>query len=111
MLEAATNVIIPDQGDAWHRLRQDDFVQVDFTALSTQLVTLLEGMLCSQPARRLTADQVTSHPVIRCAREHMDYMRTTSGVLAGSPLVGASEDWLERILGSADEDDSMDTSL
>jgi mitosis inhibitor protein kinase SWE1 len=28
MLEAATNVVVPDQGEPWHRLRREDLSQV-----------------------------------------------------------------------------------
>lgn len=112
MLEAATNIIVPDQGESWHRLRHDDFAQVDFISLSPKLINLLKGMLRSEPSLRFNASQVARHSVVRNAREHMDQMRITSGAtFAASPLAGVSEGWLEDILGLEDDDFFMDTSL
>ncbi|KAH8108041.1 hypothetical protein BXZ70DRAFT_32242 [Cristinia sonorae] len=109
MLETATNIVVPDQGESWHRLRHDDFAQVDFSSLSYQLVDLLKGMLQSEPSLRFNATQVSRHPVVRNAREHMDQMRIISGAtFAASPLSSVPEGWLEDIL---DEDHVMDTSL
>ena len=110
MLEAATNIIVPDQGESWHRLRHDDFAQVDFIGLSSTLIVLLKGMLQSEPTLRYNASQVAGHSVVRRAREHMDQMRITSGAtFAASPLAGVPEGWLEDVLGLGDDD--MDTSL
>ncbi|THH21177.1 hypothetical protein EUX98_g8445 [Antrodiella citrinella] len=113
MLEAATNIVVPDQGVSWHRLRHDNFTQVDFTDLSSELVLLLKKMLQSEPAKRVTATLVAHHPVVRNARERMDQMRIQSGAtFPASPLAGVPDGWLDEILCSDDEDDdSMDTSL
>ncbi|THH02616.1 hypothetical protein EW026_g331 [Hermanssonia centrifuga] len=95
MLETATNIVVPDQGEAWHRLRHEDFQQVDFGNCSNELVELLKNMMRSDPALRMDAKMVYDHPV-------------------ASALAGVREGWLEEVLGhvemwDADEgDEAMD---
>ncbi|TCD61231.1 hypothetical protein EIP91_008766 [Steccherinum ochraceum] len=113
MLETATNIVVPDQGEAWHRLRHDDFAQVDFSGLSFNLIRLLKGMLRSEPSQRLSASDISNHPVVCIARDHMDQTRVISGpTFAASPLASVPEGWMEDVLGlQVEENDSMDTSL
>lgn len=114
MLETATNIVVPDQGESWHRLRHDDFAQVDFTSLSPELIRLLKNMLRSEPSLRLTASQVADHPVVCLARDHMQQTRVASGAtFAASPLASVPEGWLEDVLGlhMGEDDTFMDTSL
>ncbi|EKM53975.1 uncharacterized protein PHACADRAFT_122634 [Phanerochaete carnosa HHB-10118-sp] len=118
MLETATNIVVPDQGDAWHRIRHDDFSQIDFASISTELIELLKGMMRSDPDLRVDAGMVCSHPVIVRARLSMDELRKELGpVFHASALAGASEGWLEDILGhnplwgGEEDDEAMDLGV
>lgn len=64
ILEAAANVVLPDNGLAWHKLRSNDFSDVDLSRLSHELVVLLTGMLDKSPDERLTIDEVNAHPIV-----------------------------------------------
>ncbi|KAI0344770.1 hypothetical protein BDW22DRAFT_1427444 [Trametopsis cervina] len=117
ILETATNVIVPDQGDAWHRIRHEDFTQVDMSVLSTELVELIKSMLRTDPSLRVDAGTAYIHPVIMRARVSMELARETLGAtFQASALAGAPPGWLESILGRSDEwdgnedDESMDLS-
>lgn len=72
MLETATNIIVPDQGDAWHRLRREDFSQVPLDTLSAPLAELLRSTMRAEPALRLAARVVCTHPVVARARRVME---------------------------------------
>lgn len=64
ILEAAANVVLPDNGPAWHKLRSNDFSDVDLSRLSEPLVDLLRGMLDKSPDLRLTINDVAQHPIV-----------------------------------------------
>lgn len=105
------------RGEAWHRIRHEDFAQVDLTGLSTELVQLLKSMLRSDPALRVDAGLVSAHPVITRARSSMnDKRREVGPIFEASALAGAPSGWLEFILGRSsewngdeeDEDEAMD---
>ncbi|KAL8292299.1 hypothetical protein RQP46_001765 [Phenoliferia psychrophenolica] len=64
ILEAAANVILPDNGPAWHKLRSNDFSDVDLSRLSPPLANLLAGMLDKSPDRRLSIDDVLRQPIV-----------------------------------------------
>lgn len=88
------------RGESWHRLRHEDFAQVDFDGLSSELVQLIKSMMRSEPALRIDASLVCAHPVVTGARRGMEKLRKTLGnVFGASPLAGAREGWLEEILG------------
>ncbi|KAK7692978.1 hypothetical protein QCA50_004619 [Cerrena zonata] len=105
MLETATNIVVPDQGESWHRLRHDDFAQVDFMGVSDELTELIKHMMQSDPALRIEAGLVVAHPIIVKARAHMEALRAERGpVFGASPLSSVGEGWLEEIM-DMDEDD------
>ncbi|KAG0701357.1 hypothetical protein DFH29DRAFT_927493 [Suillus ampliporus] len=118
MLETATNIVVPDQGDGWHRLRQEDFSQMDLDG-SPELFGLIKSMMRTDPCRRVDVQGVWGHPVVSRARSAMDRMyeeakRDGSSVFAASPLGGVSNTFLDEILGRwtmMDECEAMDLSL
>ncbi|KAF9526670.1 hypothetical protein CPB83DRAFT_857597 [Crepidotus variabilis] len=111
ILETATNIVVPDQGEAWHRLRNEDFSQVDLDDDSDKLVKLIQQMMRRDPSLRLTIAEVWSHPPVRRARERMETKRAElasqgKSLWGSSPLASVPSDFLDDIL-----DMSMDTSL
>lgn len=64
ILEAAANVILPDNGIAWHKLRSNDLSDVDLSRLSHELVLLITSMLDVSPDNRISILQVSRHPVV-----------------------------------------------
>ncbi|KAI0790739.1 hypothetical protein C8Q75DRAFT_806130 [Abortiporus biennis] len=100
MLETATNIVVPDQGEAWHRLRHEDFAQVDFDGVSMELRELIKSMMRSEPALRIDASLVCAHPVVTRARRNMEKLRSEIGnVFGASPLAPIKAGWLEEVLG------------
>ncbi|GAA6005987.1 hypothetical protein JCM11491_004081 [Sporobolomyces phaffii] len=65
ILEAAANVVLPDNGPAWQKLRSNDFSDVDLTRLSPLLVELLQGMLHKTPDLRLSIFDIANSPIVR----------------------------------------------
>ncbi|OCB88390.1 hypothetical protein A7U60_g4431 [Sanghuangporus baumii] len=108
MLEAATNIYVPTQGDPWHRLREQDFSQVEgFTDCSAALQHLIMWMMSKDPSARPTAAEIYSHPVISRAREQMDtlldVLRAQEGsqpevLFKASPLASVDDSFLSDIL-------------
>ncbi|GAA5936535.1 uncharacterized protein JCM15063_001914 [Sporobolomyces koalae] len=80
ILEAAANVVLPDNGPAWQKLRSNDFSDVDLARLSPSLVDLLRGMLHKSPDLRSSILDCASHPIVALL----------SGMLARSLAVEAS---------------------
>lgn len=113
MLETATNIVVPDQGDGWHRLRQEDFSQMDLDG-SPELFALIRSMMRTDPARRVDVQAVCAHAVVSRARAAMERTyeeakRNGTSLFAASPLAGVSDTFLEEILGR--DCDDMDLSL
>jgi mitosis inhibitor protein kinase SWE1 len=71
ILEAAGNVILPDNGDAWQKLRNDDLSDVDLSQFSMSLVNLIRACLASDPKRRPTVEDLHAHPVLRAVSERV----------------------------------------
>ncbi|KAE8241059.1 hypothetical protein A4X13_0g7581 [Tilletia indica] len=74
MLEAAANVVMPDNGEAYQKLRNDDFSDVDISHLSDQLVEILtgsRGLLRSNPMLRPSAEVLESNQTIARVRQWM----------------------------------------
>ncbi|KIJ19055.1 hypothetical protein PAXINDRAFT_8404 [Paxillus involutus ATCC 200175] len=102
MLETATNIVVPDQGDGWHRLRQEDLSQVDLDG-SPELFDLIKSMMRTDPVKRVNIHAVYGHPVVQRARSAMERTKaeasaTGSSLFAASPLAGVSDTFLEEIL-------------
>lgn len=64
ILEAAANVILPDNGLPWQKLRENDLSDVQLSHLSDELVKVIVGLLASDPAARMTIDELERHPVV-----------------------------------------------
>jgi mitosis inhibitor protein kinase SWE1 len=128
MLETASNIVVPDQyvsdrrhpfwnssllterpffcaynrGEPWHRLRQEDFGEVDLDA-SPELFELIRGMMRADPARRLQIGDVHAHRVVSRARVAMDRQERVlrahgASVFPASPLGRAEAGFLSEIL-------------
>lgn len=86
--------MLPDNGPAWHKLRSNDFSDVDLTRLSPPLVQLLHGMLNHSPEDRATIAQVQQHPVISTLHAllnaSLDLLRTGCEGQMAPPLLGAT---------------------
>jgi hypothetical protein len=64
ILEAATNVVLPDNGTPWRKLREDDFSDVDLGHISDELVNVIVHLLSSDPVSRTTIEELQQHPVL-----------------------------------------------
>lgn len=98
ILEAAANVILPDNGPAWHKLRSNDFSDVELSRQSHELVVLIQGMLEKSPNQRLTIDDVAQQPVVARLMSMLDAsLRIEDRMATGStpdvdaqlPILGA----------------------
>ncbi|EAU91472.2 other/WEE protein kinase [Coprinopsis cinerea okayama7 len=113
ILETATNIVVPDQGESWHRLRREDFSEVDWEG-SNELLTLIQDMMRTDPAERIDVQEVYNHCVVARAREKMEMTYAEakangSTVFAASPLASVPRGFLEEILGR--DSSAMDESL
>ncbi|EPQ57327.1 kinase-like protein [Gloeophyllum trabeum ATCC 11539] len=117
LLETASNILVPDQGESWHKLRQEDFRQVDMED-SPELFSLIKAMMRTDPVLRLTIGEVWAYPIVMRARRAMERMdaearRTGRDLFSASPLAPVPEGFLEEILqrrvliGDRDDDDDM----
>ncbi|PPQ93721.1 hypothetical protein CVT25_013061 [Psilocybe cyanescens] len=115
ILETASNIVVPDQGEGWQRLRREDLSQVDLDEDSPELVDLIRNMMRTDPTNRMTMTEVCAHPVVRRAREEMESLRErlkSEGIdlWKASPLASVTGGFLGRILGrDEDEEVLMDT--
>lgn len=109
ILEAALNVCLPSNGDAWVKLRSDDYSDLDehyvqrehvvgateLPVVSGRLLTTIKQMMLSSPQWRIKLDEVLAlEPVARAA----DAMRGECMWQAGPALVDEDEGWLEWLL-------------
>ncbi|KAJ1921090.1 mitosis inhibitor protein kinase swe1 [Mycoemilia scoparia] len=63
LLEIVANVVLPDNGPEWQRLRQGDFTDANWDSLqiSSELRSIITSMLNPDPAQRPTIDAVLSN--------------------------------------------------
>ncbi|KAJ7072194.1 kinase-like domain-containing protein [Mycena amicta] len=90
MLETASNIVVPDQGDSWLQLRREDFSQIELDDMP-KLFGLIRKMMRREPEDRIDIEGVWSHPVVSRARAAM----AASG---GGVLDGSGSDFLDTIL-------------
>ena len=117
--------MLPDTGPAWHKLRSNDFSDVDLTRLSPPLVQLLQAMLDQSPEERATIEQVQQHPVVSTLHTllfaSLEIIQNGREGEEAPPLLGATiaeaNSFLHDIFAAAypsqsshghDADDSMD---
>ncbi|KAJ7287800.1 kinase-like domain-containing protein [Mycena rebaudengoi] len=106
MLETASNIVVPDQGDAWLRLRAEDFSQIDMGD-RPELFELIQEMMRTDPSIRIRVDAICGHPVVSRARIRMERdlaaaVREGGSLFRASPLGAAPEGFLCDILGRMD---------
>lgn len=112
LLESALNVVLPSNGDAWVQLRNDDFSDLNgiyiprphsasspnlnppsddpnMPVLSDDILTVIKGMMRSNPDRRWSLGDVWRHPVVKRVRASE----------RGKALVEESDEWLKKVLG------------
>jgi mitosis inhibitor protein kinase SWE1 len=58
ILEIIANIILPEYGDSWQKLRNNDFSEVDLGHSSSVLVDIVKKLLRRNPEERLTAKQI-----------------------------------------------------
>lgn len=100
------NLMRFDRGESWHRLRQEDFSEVDCQG-SPQLQALILSMMRTDPAERSGIDSVCQGRVVCRARDamergHVEAMRKGLPVFEASPLAVPEEGFLTHILGGDD---------
>lgn len=64
ILEAATNVVLPANGLAWRKLRENDFSDVEMGRLSDELVNVIAHLLDAEPTTRTTVTELCAHPIL-----------------------------------------------
>ncbi|KAI8918535.1 kinase-like domain-containing protein [Powellomyces hirtus] len=65
ILEITANVILPENGPYWHKLRQGDLAEINFgEEISPALVDLVRSMLDPDPRMRPTPDAILQHPYV-----------------------------------------------
>ncbi|KAF9012465.1 hypothetical protein BDQ17DRAFT_1343952 [Cyathus striatus] len=113
ILETTTNIVVPDQGDEWHRLRREDFSQVTGLDDRPELFGLIKEMMRTESSCRISIHGVCDHPVVSRARIAMERMfmaakANGTDVFVASPLASVPEGFLEEILNRAEDDGAMD---
>ncbi|KAG5456703.1 MAG: kinase-like domain-containing protein, partial [Olpidium bornovanus] len=87
-LEMAANIILPENGPAWQKLRAGDLSDCDLPPdlISQSMVDLIRAMVDPDPARRPTIANLLSHPLI--APEVAEALRDTDEEPAGALSAG-----------------------
>lgn len=65
IFELAANIILPDNGTEWDKLRSGVIRDFHFISISSTLIALIESMLRPDYKQRPTADEILSHPVVQ----------------------------------------------
>lgn len=110
LLEAALNVVLPSNGEAWVKLRSDDFSDIEdhyvlrdehktegtgdvaaLPVLSADVVNTIKGLMRASPAERTTLAEVEEMKVVQ-------RLRDGSVPSKGPALVEEDDEWLESAL-------------
>jgi mitosis inhibitor protein kinase SWE1 len=103
------------RGEPWHRLRREDFGQVELDD-SPELLSLIKSMMKTDPILRINVHGICAHPVVSRTRSAMERkyaeaLAEGTSVFVASPLSGVPDSFLEEILGRQDADENaMDLS-
>ncbi|GHJ84693.1 hypothetical protein NliqN6_1095 [Naganishia liquefaciens] len=87
ILEASTNICVPDGGAPWHALRENDFSVVDFSSLSPALIDLITRCMSADSTERPTSADIARHPILQRAC-----------IMGQAALTPEPQGWLERLL-------------
>jgi mitosis inhibitor protein kinase SWE1 len=68
ILEIAINVVLPENGPSWRKLRDGDLSDCDFGQTSPTLVNWIRRMLNPDPLKRPTIDEILEEPLLKAAR-------------------------------------------
>ncbi|KAI0260808.1 hypothetical protein BC834DRAFT_898433 [Gloeopeniophorella convolvens] len=118
LLETASNIVVPGEGEPWHRLRQDDLAPAALPPdTSRELRALLAALLRADPGARLSSAALRADPVVERTRAAMERLLARAraageAAFAASPLAGVPAGFLAEVLGhAADADDAMDMDV
>ncbi|KAG8701323.1 hypothetical protein FRC08_004141 [Ceratobasidium sp. 394] len=117
LLECATNIIVPAMCEPWHKLRNDDFSDVDLDGFSPELVSLVSSMMWREAGQRPSMALVYAHGSIvgaealmtRAIENARASATEATDVFRASPFGSDGPAFLEEVLGRG-RDESMDTS-
>lgn len=84
--------MLPDNGTSWHKLRSNDFSDVDFSHSSAHLVALLQGLLQADPHLRLSIRDALESPLLKELRQ-----RYAAGILS-TALVEEPPEFLQDLM-------------
>ncbi|KAG8785435.1 hypothetical protein FRC15_001348 [Serendipita sp. 397] len=103
ILEATANIVVPDMGTPWHKLRHEDFDDVNLEGTSAVLVRLIRGLMRTDPTKRLTIDQVCGASIVGRARTWMNAKRAEAkrggrSAIFGSPLAEEGAGFVKDVL-------------
>lgn len=92
------------RGEPWHRLRSQDFSDIDLSGLSSTLLDLIFSLLSSNPSDRPAIEAVWAHDVVRRTRSVM--RRNITAASRGRSSTGVDGD-----SGTAGENDNQDDKV
>ncbi|BEJ15626.1 hypothetical protein CspHIS471_0502310 [Cutaneotrichosporon sp. HIS471] len=121
-LEAALSVELPSNGEAWIKLRHDDFSDLEdqyairggpkpdvvpgvppTPVVSAELIKTIGHMMASNPEQRMTLAEALAVAPLRRAQEAMERGRAEGGLLrgriAGPALAEEADEWTAYVLG------------
>ncbi|KAG8834703.1 hypothetical protein FRC17_007609 [Serendipita sp. 399] len=103
ILEATANIVVPDMGTPWHKLRQENFDDVNLDGTSAVLVRFIRGLMRTDPTKRLTIDQVCGASIVGRARTWMNAKRAEAkragrSAIFGSPLAEEEAGFVKKVL-------------
>lgn len=85
---------MPGNDQPWQKLRSDDFSDIDFTAVSSQLQEIIQGLLRADHTCRLSAWQALTSPILTELQSRYD----TSSL--NPALVEEDASFLSGLIGS-----------
>ncbi|QRV79083.1 mitosis inhibitor kinase SWE1 [Ceratobasidium sp. AG-Ba] len=109
LLECTTNIIVPAMGEPWHKLRNDDFSDVDLEGFSPELISIISSMMRRDASQRPSMSLVCAHECIVRTESIMtraiEQARASStNVFRASPFGSEGPAFLEEVLGRGQMD-------